>query len=469
MNKIGAKQNLSTAFHPQTDGLSEQKNQWVEQYLRLIANAQQEDWSQWLTVATAVHNDHVNSMLGMTPSEVLLGYRLVLTPDQKTFTNNQMAEQRLEILHQKHAQAIAVINKVANQSSTPEGKFQEGDQVWLEATNLKLPYHTPKLAPRRQGPFHINKVISPVAYQLALPLSWGIHNIFHASLLLPYKESATHGPNYTQPPPDLIEDEEEYEVEAIINHRLYGCRRQLQYLIKWKGYPSSDNTWEAAEDVHADDLRKEYHKHHPLEIAKRKTTRGAQSLVHALQSLAFAPSPTQRVATWLRHSITTSTQHCPLTQQQQSSSQTTSCLPNFPHIRATSCREREQRQQSPHILSPLPLPELSTPRFPTLVWKTLQSSPETSPDFYACERSSDNDDVLRRIVGFKVGSASCVSKSEDSRSPWKTLQHALMPLSQRQLTLSHPVLLLNASTPTNLSRPPLRSKSHLSSGRGRPL
>jgi len=73
-SKIGAKQNLSTTFHPQTDGLSEQKNQWVEQYLCLIANAQQEDWSQWLTVASTVHNDHVNATLGVAPSEILLGY-----------------------------------------------------------------------------------------------------------------------------------------------------------------------------------------------------------------------------------------------------------------------------------------------------------------------------------------------------------------------------------------------------------
>ena len=72
--KIGAKQNLSTAFHPQTDGLSERKNQWVEQYLHLVVNAQQGDWSQWLMVAAAVHNDHVNSTLGVTPIEALLGY-----------------------------------------------------------------------------------------------------------------------------------------------------------------------------------------------------------------------------------------------------------------------------------------------------------------------------------------------------------------------------------------------------------
>src|SRR5712671_4162745 len=233
-NKIGAKQNLSTAFHPQTDGLSERKNQWVEQYLRLVANAQQGDWSRWLTVASAVHNDHVNATLGTTPTEVLLGYRPTLHPDRKTETNNQAVEQRLETMAQRRAQAIAAINKVADKGIIPVERFKVGDQVWLEASHLKLPYHTPKLAPRRQGPFRVNKVISPVAYQLALPLSWGIHNVFHTALLLPYKETATHGPNFERPPPDLVGGEEEYEVEDIVNHRHHGRGRQLQYLIKWK-------------------------------------------------------------------------------------------------------------------------------------------------------------------------------------------------------------------------------------------
>jgi len=301
-NKIRAKQNLSTAFHPQTDGLSERKNQWIEQYLRLVANAQQGDWSQWLTVASAVHNDHINATLGVTSSEVLLGYQPTLHPDQNVTTNNQMVEQRLETLHQKRAQAIVAINKVANWSPAPEGRFKEGDQVWLEASNLKLPYHTPKLAPRRQGPFRISKVISPVAYRLALPLSWGIHDVFHASLLLPYRETAAHGPNFVRPPPDLINDAEEYEVEAIVNHRRHGRRCQLQYLIKWKGYPSADNTWEAVEDVHAEDLIKEYHWHHPLELPTHKASWGTKKLIHALHSFTVAPSPAQKVTYWLLHS-----------------------------------------------------------------------------------------------------------------------------------------------------------------------
>jgi len=147
-------------------------------------------------------------------------------------------------------------------------------------------------------------VISPVAYRLTLPLSWGIHDVFHTSLLLPYRETAAHRPNFTRPPPDLIEDEEEYEVEAIINHRRHGHRRQLQYLIKWKGYPSSDNTWEAAEDVHVEDLVKGYHRRHPLESPEDKVGHETKKLIHALHSLTTAPSPTQGIASWLLHSTT---------------------------------------------------------------------------------------------------------------------------------------------------------------------
>ena len=53
----GIQQNLSTASHPQMDRLSEQKNQWVEQYLRLVTGGQPEDWSDWLAIATAVTLD----------------------------------------------------------------------------------------------------------------------------------------------------------------------------------------------------------------------------------------------------------------------------------------------------------------------------------------------------------------------------------------------------------------------------
>jgi Integrase zinc binding domain len=67
-------QNISMAYHPQTDGLSERKNQWVEQYLRFITSASQDDWSDWLAIATAVHNNYPNATTRIAPIEALLGY-----------------------------------------------------------------------------------------------------------------------------------------------------------------------------------------------------------------------------------------------------------------------------------------------------------------------------------------------------------------------------------------------------------
>ena len=78
-----------------------------------------------------------------------------------------------------------------------------------------------------------------------------IHNVFHVDLLTQYRETNAHGPNYERPAPDVIEGEPEWEVESILGSRLYGRRRELQFLIKWKGFPSSENSWEAAPDVHA--------------------------------------------------------------------------------------------------------------------------------------------------------------------------------------------------------------------------
>ena len=102
-----------------------------------------------------------------------------------------------------------------------------------------------------------------MAYWLQLPLTWTIHDVFHASLLSPYSETPTHSPNFTQPPPDLIGGEEEYEVESIKAHRYFGRNKKLQFLIRWKGYPESNNTWEPANSVHAPDLVKEYKQRTP--------------------------------------------------------------------------------------------------------------------------------------------------------------------------------------------------------------
>ena len=177
-------------------------------------------------------------------------------------------KRRLETIIEKRLMAIDAINQMARTKAPIPSQYKEGDQVWLEATHLKLRHQKTKLTSKHYGPFKVIREISPVAYRIQLLTSWGIHNMFHASLLSPYHETASHGPNFSQSLPDLIDREKEYEVERIVNHRLYGRSRKLQYLIKWKGYPESNSTWEPADQVHTPDLIKLYHRHSPLKSIK---------------------------------------------------------------------------------------------------------------------------------------------------------------------------------------------------------
>ena len=254
--------NISTTFHPQTDGLSKWKNQWVEQYLQMYMTAWQDNWDEWLPLTSFVHNQWLNATTKMSPHEVLLGYApaaaKAITPEM----NNTAAEDRQVILKEHRTAAVQALNKTAQ--SAPPAQYNINKQVWLEAKHLTLPYQTAKLTPKHHGPFRIIKQVSPVAYKLKLPSAWTIHPVFHASLLTPYHKTMEHGTNYQCPPPEMIDDQEEYKVEQVINHQYYGHKRALQYLIQWKGYSAADDTWELADQVFVDTLMKAYHKKHPL-------------------------------------------------------------------------------------------------------------------------------------------------------------------------------------------------------------
>jgi Chromo (CHRromatin Organisation MOdifier) domain len=94
-------------------------------------------------------------------------------------------------------------------------------------------------------------------------MTWKIHNVFHAILLKPYIETEVHGENFSRLIPDILDEEEVYNVETILKHRIRG--RSYQYLIKWEGYPISDALWDP-EAAFSDDgnLLSLYKKQHQL-------------------------------------------------------------------------------------------------------------------------------------------------------------------------------------------------------------
>ncbi len=152
--------------------------------------------------------------------------------------------------------------------------YKEGDLVWLEGTNIVGNQVTKKLSPWRYGPFAIKEKIGQGAYRLKLPDGWIIHDVFNEALLTPHKKpSFKIQDKPTPPPPEIINEEEEYEVEEIRGHRQRG--RGTQYLVHWKGYNNEEDTWIAESQLpHAQEAIDEYHKRFP---EKNRIKRGAKN------------------------------------------------------------------------------------------------------------------------------------------------------------------------------------------------
>ena len=277
---------MSTAYHPRTDGQSECTNQWLEQYLRFWVNYHQDNWRQLLPMAEYAHNSWRNETTKTTPYQTLMGYN----PAADWRPINATVPAPITCLEQwTKAQQIAYVQMKAAQErwakAKKEGrKFQKGDLMWLEGHNLKMDQPTSKLATKRYGPFPVVQVLLPVTYQLTLPEQWKIHPVFHVDLLTPYKETAFHGTNYMRPPPDLINDEEEYEVEQILDSRVQGRNQRVQYLVKWVGYPDSDNQWFNAEQLTADEAIREFKRRRPNAITHIRRMKTGNPLIDFMSS-----------------------------------------------------------------------------------------------------------------------------------------------------------------------------------------
>ena len=259
--RLGVNSRLSTAYHPQTDGQTERMNREIEVYLRIYCGAHPETWYEHLSDLEFSHNQRANANSGKTPFELIMGYNPTPIPSFTLTSKYPALEDRLRELRDIRQEALAAHEmarvRMAERITRSFVPFKKGDKVWLEAKNLKVGGAYRKLKVMREGPFEIEEVMGPLTYRLKLPRGWTIHPVFHAALLSPFRTTAVHGPAYAEPPPDVIDGENEWEPEAILRHRKRG--RSMQYLVKWKEYPTSENSWETEDNLsNAEDLLNAY-------------------------------------------------------------------------------------------------------------------------------------------------------------------------------------------------------------------
>ena len=148
-------------------------------------------------------------MTKKAPFELIMGYIPQVHQSARPF-QSPTVEVRMQQMKQARQDTKEALKKAADlEVPTRFEPYQLGDKVWLEGRNLTTTHPMAKLAPRCYGPFLITRVVSHTSYQLKLPPQWKVHNVFHTTLLTPYKETTLNGSQNQEPAPELIDGQPE--------------------------------------------------------------------------------------------------------------------------------------------------------------------------------------------------------------------------------------------------------------------
>jgi len=242
---------MSTAFHPQTDRQTEQLNQTIEAYLRAFATREQDNWVSLLPMGEFAYNNSVTRGNGMMPFYTNYGFHpAAVDPPKETDEPLNPAStvygHWMKTVHEESRKGLEATQERMRRYTDPDRKeppaYQVGDLVMLNGRNIRTRRPSKKLDHKNHGPFQIEKIVYPLTVRLTLPRKWKIHNVFHVSLLEPYRTSehrAPSDPSKVLREADDIEQSEEYDVEEVRSsvERGRGNNKRILYLVKWLDYP----------------------------------------------------------------------------------------------------------------------------------------------------------------------------------------------------------------------------------------
>jgi hypothetical protein len=267
---LNIKVKMSTSLHPETDGSSERSNKTAIEALRHYVNRRQTDWMDHLIHVETQMNNSVNATTNFSPTELVFGSRLRLFPTFReedidtSATTVPAVTQHLDhivesiaIARDNHLTAKTLQTKHANKSRRADPQHAVGEMVMLDSRNLRRRIKgtgkSAKLFPRFLGPFKVIVArLETSNYQLELlPVAEysSVYPVFHAKLLRKYVPNDPElfpSREPTRPPPVIPEDDR-WEVEEIRDFK--DRRGKKEYLVHWKGYPDSDDSWVKEEDI----------------------------------------------------------------------------------------------------------------------------------------------------------------------------------------------------------------------------
>lgn len=155
----------------------------VEQYLRVFAAHRQDDWVDFLSLAEFTYNNSNHSSISMSPFYANYGYNPMFTDlptiHQSSPVAGEIADRLAKVQEELKAAMKIAQERHARFYDEHHGdipKFEVGNKVWLEASNIQTDRPSKKLSAKWLGPFPITAVISTHAYRLALPATPKIYS-----------------------------------------------------------------------------------------------------------------------------------------------------------------------------------------------------------------------------------------------------------------------------------------------------
>ena len=141
------------------------------------------------------------------------------------------------------------MKKFADRKREKGEEYRVGDLVLLSTKDLKWQMkgrRSEKLTERFVGSYKVKGIVSSNAIELELPKSIKIHPVVNVSRVRLYKPQV-EGQKKTPPKPVIIEGEEEFEVEKILNKQV--VQGKEKFLVRWKGYTAEEDMWESRENL----------------------------------------------------------------------------------------------------------------------------------------------------------------------------------------------------------------------------
>jgi len=220
------KSKLLTVFHPQTDRQTKRVNQELEQYLRMFIDHRQEQWPEWLGTAEFVYNNKAHSSIQTLSFKANYEQDPRMGFERRKKRGYEGAEKFVEKMKEIQEKAKAALGKVqedmkkyGDRKRVEVNEYKVGDLVMLSTKDLKyqmIGRRTEKLTERFAGPYKIKKIVSSNVIKLELPSIVKIHLVVNVSRIQHYV-GQVEGQRKEQPAPVIIEGEEEWEVERILN------------------------------------------------------------------------------------------------------------------------------------------------------------------------------------------------------------------------------------------------------------